>query len=130
MEGDSRSSRAKTILAIDDEQMNLKLIGNMLEPEGFRVIAARTAEEGLELMRAHRAHLILMDVKLPGIDGLQATRILRADPEFAHVPIIAVSAYAMPEDIEKAREAGVSSYLTKPFGRQDLLRAVREFLDV
>jgi two-component system cell cycle response regulator DivK len=121
-------SHMKTILAIDDEELNLELISKMLEREGFRVILARSADEGLALLRDEKPELILMDIKLQGMDGLQTTRLIKADPALASIPIVAASAYAMPEDLEKAREAGCSAYLTKPFGREALVRKVRELI--
>jgi len=115
----------KTVLVIDDEELNLKLVALMLAGEGFRVITSTSAEEGLELLRRETPNVILMDIRLGGMDGLEATRRIKADPTYASIPIIAVSAYAMEEDRVRAAHAGCSHYLTKPFSKKDLLETVK-----
>jgi len=117
----------KTVLVIDDEEMNLKLLLHILTYEGFHVVCARSAEEGLELLRDLRPHLILMDVRLTGMDGLEATRKIKADPALAAIPVVAVSAYAMEDDRRKAAAAGCRAYLTKPFTRNEILDVARKF---
>src|SRR5271157_2940031 len=91
----SKNRDAKTVLVIEDEEMNLKLVTRMLTGEGFRVIGAASAEEGLELLPQERPDVILMDIRLGGMDGLEATRRVKADPAFASIPVVGVSAYAM-----------------------------------
>jgi CheY-like chemotaxis protein len=118
---------AKTILVIEDEELNLKLVTFMLTGDGFRVISAASAEAGLELLRRERPDVILMDIRLGGMDGIEATRRVKADPVLASIPVVGVSAYAMGEDLERALQAGCSGYLIKPFRKRELLETVRKF---
>lgn len=115
-------------MVIDDEEMNLTLISFMLAQENFRVICAGSAEDGLALLREERPRIILMDIRLTGMDGLEATRGIKADPDLSSIPIIAVSAYAMPEDLDRASQAGCSAYLRKPFRKEELLQTLRGLL--
>lgn len=115
-----------TVLVIDDEELNLKLVNRMLAGEGFRVLRAASAEEGLELLHQERPNVILMDIRLGGMDGLEATRRVKADPAFASIPVVVVSAYAMEEDLERASQAGCSGYIRKPFTKKELVEAVRK----
>ena len=112
------------ILVIDDNPANLKLARLMLESEDYDVRTAVDAEAALALLeeRSWRPRAILMDLQLPGMDGLELTRRLKADPAFATIPIIAVTAYAMKGDREKAMAAGCDAYVTKPID-SDLLAA-------
>jgi len=124
---DSTIRGSRTILVIEDEEMNLKLVTLMLKGEGFRIISASSAEAGLKLLRQERPDLILMDIRLGGMDGLEATRRVKADPAYASIPVVGVSAYAMEEDREHALLAGCSDYLSKPFTRKQLVETVRRF---
>jgi len=119
--------KAKGILIIDDDDLNLKLISHVLTRAGFRVRIARSAEEGLTLLQEERPNLILMDLRLSGMDGLEATRRIKGNPSLASIPIVAVSAYAMEEDFSRAAEAGCSGYLTKPFEMKEILETVRRY---
>jgi PAS domain S-box-containing protein len=105
----------RTLLYVEDNPANLKLIEQLIarRPD-IRLLAARDGNLGIELARAHRPDVILMDINLPGISGIEALRILREDPETAHIPVVALSANAMPRDIEKGLQAGFFRYLTKP----------------
>jgi CheY-like chemotaxis protein len=103
-----------TILIVDDNAANLKLARVLLEGEGYTVTTACDAEQALEVLATGRPDLILMDIQLPGMDGLELTRRLRAAPSTARVPIVALSAYAMKGDEEKALAAGCNGYITKP----------------
>lgn len=114
-----------TVLVIDDEELNLKLLSHILTRDGFHVIVAQSAEDGLRLIKAERPCLVLMDIWLRGMDGLEATRRIKADPDLASIPVVAASAHAMEEDRQRAADAGCSAYLTKPFTRQEILEAVR-----
>jgi two-component system, cell cycle response regulator DivK len=117
----------KTILVVDDEELNLKLLRYILTREGYRVISATSAEEGLELLKIDPPDLVLMDIRLAGMDGLEAARRIKLDPASAPIPIIAVSAYAMEEDFQKAARAGCDAYLAKPFTRREIVDMVRKF---
>ena len=95
---------------------------------GVELLTAENAEEGLAMIRTNRPDLVLMDINLPGMSGLDALRILKADPVTAAIPVIAVSAAAMPRDIQSGLDAGFRDYLTKPFDVQALLSRIREIL--
>ncbi len=103
-----------TLLIVEDNESNLKLFLAVLMGSEFRVLTATDAERGLQIVRESRPDLVLMDVALPGMDGLSATRILKADPETAGIPVVALTAHAMDGDAERALDAGCSGYLTKP----------------
>jgi CheY-like chemotaxis protein len=102
------------ILVVDDNELNLKLLRVTLVAEGYDVATARDADEALEALKGEKPRLILMDLQLPGIDGLELTRRLRASPATADVPIVAVTSFAMTHDREAALAAGCDDYVTKP----------------
>jgi len=104
---------ALTVLLVEDHPMNRKLFRDILEIQ-FEVFEAESAEAALEILSAHRPDLILLDVQLPGMDGLTLARRLKVEPRTAAIPIIALSAHAMTRDIELARAAGCGDYITKP----------------
>ncbi len=118
----------ETILIVDDNPANLKLIRVLLSTEGYAIRCAADAEEALALLAEVRPHLILMDLQLPGMDGLTLTRKLKADPETHHIPILALTAYAMKGDEQKAREAGCDGYITKPIDTRRLPQEIAQFL--
>jgi CheY-like chemotaxis protein len=102
-----------TVLLVEDHPMNRKLFRDILEMQ-FQVVEAGSAEEALEQLKTLCADLILLDMQLPGMDGLSLARLLKADPEKARIPIVGLSAHAMTRDIEQARQAGCVDYITKP----------------
>lgn len=116
------------ILVIEDSAVNLELVTDVLEASGFRVTAARTAEEGLRLARELLPDLILMDLSLPGMDGLAATQALRADAGTRHVPVVALTAHAMEGDEETALEAGCDGYIRKPIDTRGFAATVASFI--
>jgi CheY-like chemotaxis protein len=116
------------ILAVDDNEAGLLLITSLLEVEGFRVDSAGYAGEVLERVAARIPDLILMDVQLPGQDGLALTRELLADPATARIPIVALTAHAMPGDRDLALAAGCVGYISKPIDTRIFGHQVREFL--
>jgi signal transduction histidine kinase len=107
-------SRGCTVLVVEDNPVNRKLARNVLRSRGYRVLEADTGEEGLEIARSELPHLILMDLELPGLDGIEATRRLKADPHTRAIPIVALSAHAQATDEARAREAGCAGYIAKP----------------
>ncbi len=117
------------ILIVEDNEKNRKLVRDVLQFRGYQTVEATTAEEGLEIARGHKPALILMDIQLPGMDGLAALAQLRADPTTKMIPVIAVTASAMPYDIQKIREAGFDTYQTKPIKVKDLTETIRIILD-
>ena len=110
-----------TLLLVEDNEMNRDAISRLLERRGFTVITAEDGEQGLQLSRERLPDLVLMDVGLPGIDGYEATRQIKADPRTAHIPVVALTARAMSSDREAATAAGCNDYDTKPV---DLIRLV------
>lgn len=118
----------KTVLVIEDDHMNMKLVRTLLSMGGVRVLEADNAETGISLAREHRPNLILMDLQLPGMDGLCATRMIRGDAATADLPVVALTAFAMHGDNEKALEAGCNGYLTKPIDTRSFLETITRFL--
>jgi two-component system cell cycle response regulator DivK len=117
------------ILIIEDNVANMKLATFILESASHTVIPANDAEAGLTLAREERPDLILMDIQLPGMDGLQATGILKADEETRHIPVIALTALAMKGDEERIRAAGCDGYIAKPLSYKDFLAIVQARLE-
>ena len=119
---------SKTILVIEDQEDNRRILRDLLSNSGFTVTEATTGLQGVEKAAELKPDLILMDIQLPGLDGYEATRRIKAQPELAAIPIIAVTSYALSGDDAKAYEAGCDGYITKPFSPRELLAKVREFL--
>jgi two-component system cell cycle response regulator DivK len=116
------------ILIIEDNRANMKLATLLVRNAGHTVLCAVDAETGLTQARAVRPDLILMDIQLPGIDGLAATTLLKQDPATAAIPVIALTAMAMREDQEKTKIAGCDAYITKPLRYQELYAAIDALL--
>jgi CheY-like chemotaxis protein len=116
------------ILVIEDNLLNLELVTDLLEAKGFSVLQARTAEEGLRSAREHEPELILMDLSLPGMDGLAATKLLKSDPATSHLPIVALTAHAMRGDDNLAKAAGCDGYLTKPIDTRRFPQQIAGFI--
>jgi two-component system cell cycle response regulator DivK len=119
----------ESILVVDDNIDNLDLTQILLSGEGFEVRLAVDAETALKTLETYRPQLILMDIQLPGMDGLELTRRLRQLPELRDVIILALSAYAMKGDEDKAREAGCDGYITKPINTRTFVGAIRGYLE-
>ncbi len=119
---------SKRILVIEDHEDNRRIMNFTLSAAGFEMIEAVTGDEGVAMAESERPDLILMDIQLPGIDGYEATRLIKAKPALYHIPIIVVTSYALSGDKVKAKEAGCDAYLAKPFRPRELLAKVREFL--
>ena len=117
-----------TILIIEDNLLNLELAAELLESHGFVVASALTAEEGLRCARALQPDLVLMDFSLPGMDGLSATRNLKADPATRHLIVVGLTANAMKGDEQTALAAGCDGYLTKPIDTHSFIGAVTKFI--
>jgi two-component system cell cycle response regulator DivK len=116
------------VLVVDDNPQNLKLVRVLLGREGYQVVTAVDGEEALTVLESFRPRLILMDLQLPGLDGLSLTRRLKGDPATAGIIIIALTAYAMKGDREKALEAGCDDYVTKPIDVEDLCITIQRHL--
>jgi two-component system, cell cycle response regulator DivK len=119
---------SKRILVIEDHEENRRLLRDLLTSFGYELIEAVTGEEGLTVAEAERPDLILMDIQLPGIDGYETTRRIRAKKALNHIPVIAVTSYALSGDDVKAFAAGCDAYVTKPFDPAELLEKIREHL--
>ena len=119
---------AKTVLIVEDNELNMKLFRDLLEAHGYQTVGTNKGIEALDLVRRHRPDLILMDIQLPGLDGYEATRRIRANVELRQIPIIAVTSYALSGDDAKAFEAGCDAYIAKPYSPRALLAKIREFL--
>ena len=117
------------ILVVEDNEKNRKLVRDVLVVKGYRLLATETGEEGLRVAREQHPALILMDILLPGIDGIETLRRLRADPATAAIPVVAVTASAMTQDRQKILAAGFDGYQAKPISVRPFLELVREILD-
>jgi CheY-like chemotaxis protein len=117
-----------TILVVDDNATNLKLVSDVLEFEGYRILKAANAEAAQEILRDTLPDLILMDIALPGMDGLTLTGLLKADERTSQIIVVALTAFAMKGDDAKARQAGCDGYITKPIDTRTLPDAVAAYL--
>ena len=122
------TSPPKTVLIIEDEEDAAELFAEMMRVSGFRVLKTSNSSPALSMMRVERPDVIILDIMMPEISGLDILRQLRRDPEFADIPVVVVSAKSMPADIKNGMEAGASTYLTKPVGFLDLKEAVERAL--
>ena len=114
---------------MEDNERNLKLVRDVLEFAGYKTLAAADGEQGLSLARQHHPDLVLMDLQLPGIDGLEALARLREDPRIATTPTVALSAFAMKDDRERCLRAGFDGYLEKPIRVREFPTQVRAFIE-
>lgn len=117
----------KNILVIEDNEDNLDLMVEILEGEGYRVLGAMNARKGIDLLMKQSVDLVFMDISLPGMSGLEATAIIKNDDQLKHIPIIALTAYAMMEDKKRAYEVGCDGYLTKPLDFMELLKTIEQY---
>jgi CheY-like chemotaxis protein len=115
------------ILIVEDNEKNLKLVRDLLQVKGYQTLEAGSAELGVELARHHTPQLILMDIQLPGVDGVTALGQLRADPATGEIPVIALTAFAMQDERQRFRSAGFDGYLVKPINIRELLEMVGAF---
>ena len=118
----------KTVLVVEDNELNMKLFHDLLEGIGYNIVETRNGLEAIELARKHRPDLILMDIQLPEISGLEVTKWLKEDDELAHIPVVAVTAFAMKGDEERIREGGCEAYISKPISVSHFLETIRRLL--
>jgi two-component system cell cycle response regulator DivK len=118
----------KTVLIVEDNELNMKLFNDLLEAHGYATVQTRSGVEAVGLARQHKPNLILMDIQLPEVSGLQVTQWLKDDPELAHIPIVAITAFAMKGDEEKIRQGGCEAYLSKPISVVKFLETVRNYI--
>ena len=125
---DGTESMAKTILIVEDNELNMKLFHDLLEAHGYATIETRNGIEALDLARKHRPDLILMDIQLPEVSGLEVTKWIKEDDELRTIPVVAVTAFAMKGDEERIRAGGCEAYLSKPISVTKFLETVRHFV--
>ena len=118
----------KTVLIVEDNELNMKLFNDLLEAHGYVTVQTRNGMEAIELARLHRPDLILMDIQLPEVSGLQVTQCIKSDEELKHIPVIAITAFAMKGDEEKIRQGGCEAYLSKPISVVKFLETVKSYL--
>jgi two-component system cell cycle response regulator DivK len=116
----------KTILYVEDNEFNRKIVRHLLGRTSYQLIEATDGEAGVTTARQAQPDLVIMDIQLPKMSGLDATRRLRADPATAGIPVIVITSFALAGDEEKAREAGATAYLAKPYSPRELLQTIRQ----
>ncbi|MTH97710.1 response regulator [Roseibium sp. RKSG952] len=119
---------AKTVLIVEDNELNMKLFHDLLEAHGYETLQTRTGIEALDLARGHHPDLILMDIQLPEVSGLEVTRWIKEDEDLRTIPVIAVTAFAMKGDEERIRQGGCEAYISKPISVAKFLETVRTYL--
>jgi two-component system cell cycle response regulator DivK len=125
---DEGGAMAETILVVDDNEANLRLINAVLKTRGYDLLEARSGEAALEMLAAQRPSLVLMDVQMPGLSGIDVARTIRAMPALAELPLVAITAMAMKGDREEIMAAGFNDYLAKPYKMGELLALVARWL--
>ncbi len=123
-----RTTMAKTVLIVEDNELNMKLFHDLLEAQGYGILQTRDGMEALKMAREHKPDLILMDIQLPEVSGLEVTKWIKEDDDLKAIPIIAVTAFAMKGDEEKIREGGCEAYIAKPISVSNFLATVEKFL--
>jgi two-component system, cell cycle response regulator DivK len=119
---------AKTVLIVEDSELNMRLFNDLLEAFGYRVVKTREGRQALPLAREHKPDLIVLDIQLPDISGLDITDRLKKDPELKAIPVVAVTAFAMRGDEQKVMAAGCDAYLSKPISVTTFLETIRRFI--
>jgi two-component system cell cycle response regulator DivK len=123
-----KEAMSKTVLIVEDNELNMKLFRDLLEAHGYATLQTRNGIEALSLAREHQPDLILMDIQLPEVSGLDVTKWLKDDEDLRHIPVIAVTAFAMKGDEERIREGGCEAYISKPITVSMFLDTVRQFI--
>jgi two-component system cell cycle response regulator DivK len=118
----------KTILIVEDNALNQQLFAELLEDAGYATLSAGEGLDAFNLAKQHRPDLILMDIQLPAISGLEVTRWLKDDPDLRHIPVIAITAYAMPGDQERMKAGGCEAYIPKPISTTNFLQTIARFV--
>ena len=118
----------KKVLIVEDNELNMKLFHDLLEAQGYETLQTREGLQALSIAREHRPDLILMDIQLPEISGLEVTKWLKEDDDLSHIPVVAVTAFAMKGDEERIREGGCEAYISKPISVTSFLDTVRRFI--
>src|ERR1700687_4241487 len=119
---------SKAVMIVEDNELNMKLFHDLLEAHGYRTVGTRNGIEALDLARRHQPDLILMDIQLPEVSGLEVTKWLKEDPDLKSIPVVAVTAFAMKGDEERIRQGGCEAYLSKPISVGKFIETIRHFL--
>ena len=122
------SGDTKTVLVVEDNELNMKLFHDLLEAHGYGILQTKDGMEALQIARDHKPDLILMDIQLPEVSGLEVTKWIKEDDNLKSIPVIAVTAFAMKGDEEKIREGGCEAYIAKPISVANFLQTVQKFL--
>ncbi|MEP4377671.1 MAG: response regulator [Alphaproteobacteria bacterium] len=120
---------SKTVLIVEDNELNMKLFHDLLEAQGYETLQTKDGREALKLAREHRPDLVLMDIQLPEVSGLEVTKWIKEDENLRDIPVIAVTAFAMKGDEEKIRQGGCEAYIAKPISVSEFLETVQKFID-
>jgi len=124
----AQSAMPKTVLIVEDNELNMKLFNDLLESHGYQTLQTRNGMDAIDIARAKQPDLILMDIQLPEVSGLEVTKWLKEDDSLCHIPVIAVTAFAMKGDEEKIRSGGCEAYISKPISVVTFLDAIDGFL--
>ncbi|MBL4906589.1 MAG: response regulator [Sneathiella sp.] len=119
----------KTVLIVEDNELNMKLFHDLLEAHGYATLQTKDGMEALSIAREHKPDLILMDIQLPEVSGLEVTKWIKEDENLKSIPIVAVTAFAMKGDEEKIREGGCEAYVAKPISVENFIKTVSDFLE-
>jgi len=126
----SDAATVKTVLIDEDNELNMKLFNDLLEAHGYRVLQTREGLSALDIAREHKPDLILMDIQLPEVSGIEVTKWLKEDDELRSIPVVAVTAFAMKGDEQKIREGGCEAYISKPISVASFLTTINGFFEV
>ena len=121
-------AKSKTVLIVEDNELNMKLFHDLLDAHGYQILQTKDGMEALDIARQHHPDLILMDIQLPEVSGLEVTKWLKEDPDLRAIPVVAVTAFAMKGDEERIREGGCEAYLSKPISVGKFIETVRRFI--
>ena len=124
------ATTVKTVLIVEDNELNMKLFNDLLEAHGYRVLQTREGLSALDIAREHKPDLILMDIQLPEVSGIEVTKWLKEDDELRSIPVVAVTAFAMKGDEQKIREGGCEAYISKPISVASFLATINGFFEV
>ena len=127
-DGRDGMSMPKKVMIVEDNELNMKLFRDLIEASGYETVRTRNGLEALDLARQHRPDLILMDIQLPEVSGLEVTKWLKEDDQLRQIPVVAVTAFAMKGDEERIREGGCEAYISKPISVSMFLDTVRQFI--
>jgi two-component system cell cycle response regulator DivK len=127
-QGESGAGVAKTVMIVEDNELNMKLFNDLLRANGYETLLMRNGYEALDALKEERPDLIIMDIQLPEISGLEVTKRIKQDESIRHIPVIAVTAFAMKGDEERIRQGGCEGYLSKPISVTTFIETVRSYL--